>query len=81
MILNTIIPNCDITIEQIFEKAKTAEYTINGEMFSTRNLYKLMNDNYLNKKVGLVSFGTFNGQCIDHLKSGGLLLVPYPYLF
>lgn len=64
------------TINELFDEAKEAGYTYNGELFSAKDFTELV-EKRLTNKVTL-----FNG-CLDtsevkeFLLSGGLILVPY----
>lgn len=67
-------------VDDLFETAKKANFTNNGEMFSVKNMCELARMKLEGYRVEL-----FKGDlCCDFIKefllSGGQMLVPYPFL-
>lgn len=65
------------TIGKIYDHAKQKDYTYNGEIFSTNDMFELAKTFLTNQQVELYSGSLDSVQIRDFLLSGGKLLVPY----
>lgn len=66
------------SVQNLFETAKSANFTYNGEMFSVQEMCELAKSK-LNRSAAEVFKGNLNCMFIkEFLLNGGRLLVPYP---
>lgn len=68
------------TVDKLFNDAIEAGYTFHGEMFSCRKMYELAVFNIMSK-VTLYEGLLDSLEIKEFLLDGGVMLVPYPFIF
>lgn len=66
-------------INELFECAKNANFTYNGEMFSVENMCELAKTKLKDIKIEVYRGNLSCKYIKEFLLNGGFMLVPYPY--
>lgn len=76
----SMLANGRPSTEELLCRARRSFYTKNGEMFSARNLFDLVNGVMDGERIGtrLYDGRLYSGPIKQVLQNGGCLLVPYP---
>lgn len=77
-----MVTNGTCNVSFIFELARTNNFTYHGEMFSACDMVKLAQEILSDQYTVKLYSGNLNDNHIkDFLLNGGLILVPYPFVF